>query len=82
MQRIKIVALKVIGEKRISAAVVLNNQLISEDEVISFCDKVKKAELDISPSFFEISFERPNVVDFRLQRDQKKVTKCARYVDN
>lgn len=36
--------------------IVINNQLISEDEVISFCDKVKKAELDISPSFFEISF--------------------------
>ena len=36
--------------------IVINNQLISEDEVISFCDKVKKAKLDISPSFFEISF--------------------------
>ncbi len=36
--------------------IVVNNQLISEDEVISFCEKVKKAELDISPSFFEISF--------------------------
>jgi len=36
--------------------IVVNNQLISEDEVISFCAKVKKAKLDISPSFFEISF--------------------------
>jgi len=34
----------------------VNGEMISENEVIQFCEKVNKHELDFEPSFFEISF--------------------------
>lgn len=34
----------------------VNGQMISENEVITFCDTIKEMDLPFSPSFFEISF--------------------------
>jgi dihydrofolate synthase/folylpolyglutamate synthase len=35
--------------------IAINNQLISEETVISFCEKIQKVNTVISPSFFEIT---------------------------
>lgn len=34
----------------------VNGEMIPEEDVISFCNKVKNLELEIEPSFFEITF--------------------------
>ncbi|MBI1837732.1 MAG: bifunctional folylpolyglutamate synthase/dihydrofolate synthase [Flavobacteriia bacterium] len=34
----------------------VNGEMISEEEVIAFCDKIKKLNLDFEPSFFELTW--------------------------